>query len=536
MKSKSLLARARGTLVAGLVGALALAAAPALAQTVLNRGNGPAPASLDPALGSAVTESRITYDLYEGLFTFGPKGELAPAVARSWEISPDGLVYTFKLREDANWSDGTPVTAEDFVFSWRRMVDPKTASDYAYFLWPVKNAEAIGKGEKPLESMGVEAVDAKTLRVTLEQPTGYFLNSLQHRATFPVSKANYAAHGRGFVEAGKMVSNGAYMLVEHQPQTFVRVKRNPHYWDRANVKIDEVVFHASDSQDTELRRFRAGELHIVHQIPNAQVEWARANIPDSVRFHQVYATWYLGFNLTKEPWASNPKVREALTLAIDREVLAEKVTMAGEKPNFTLTPPGFAGYVNPVPAMAGMTQAERDARARKLLEEAGFGAGKPLAVEILHPTAESSRRIVVAIAGMWKQKLGVNVTLNNQEFRVQLQTAGDRTYPGLVWLGWLADFSDAYTFLKLFQSDIGRMNRTGYANPEYDRALAEANRMTDPKARLARLAEAEAMMLADLPLVPLLTGSYRTVVDPKVKGFNENPSGFNLSRYMELTP
>ncbi len=536
MKPVSLLSRARTVAIAGLVAALSLAASPALAQSVLHRGNGPAPASLDPALGSAVTESRITYDLYEGLFTFGPKGELAPAVAKSWEISPDGVVYTFKLREDANWSDGTPVTAEDFVFSWRRMVDPKTASDYAYFLWPVKNAEAIGKGEMPTDALGTEAVDAKTLRVTLERPTGYFLNSLQHRATFPISKANYEAHGRAFVEAGKMVSNGAYLLAEHQPQTFVRLKRNPHYWDRANVRIDEVLHHASDSQDTELRRFRAGELHLVHQIPNAQVEWARKNIPESVRFHTVNATWYLGFNLTREPWASDAKVREALTLAIDRDVLADKVAMAGEKANYTLTPPGFAGYRNPQPAMATMTQAERDARAKKLLEEAGYGPGNPLRFEVLHPTSEASRRLVVAIAGMWKQKLGVDVTLNNQEFRVQLQTAGDRTYPGLVWLGWLADFSDAYTFLKLFQSDIGRMNRTGYANPAYDKALADANMMTDPEARLAKLAEAEAMLLADLPFVPLLTGSYRTVVNPKVKGFNENPSGFNLTRYMELTP
>lgn len=531
-----ILLRLRQAILACLVGAAAATATPALSQSVLHRGNGPAPASLDPALGSAITESRITYDLYEGLFTFGPKGELAPAVAESWEISPDGLVYTFKLRQDANWSDGTPVTADDFVFSWRRMVDPATASDYGYFLWPVKNGEAISKGQMPTTALGVEAADAKTLRVTLERPTGYFLNSLQHRATFPVSRANYEKFGRAFVEPGNMVSNGAYMLAEHQPQTFVRVVRNPHYWDRANVKIDQVVFHASDSQDTELRRFRAGELHLVSQIPNAQVEWARRNIPESVRFHQVYVTWYLGFNMTREPWASNPKVREALALAIDRQVLVDKVTMAGEVPNFTLTPPGFAGYRNPVPAMAEMTQEQRDQRARALLAEAGYGSSNPLRIEILHPTMESSRRIVVAIAGMWKQKLGVDAVLNNQEFRVQLQTSGDRTYPGVSFLGWLADFGDAYTFLKLLQSDIGKMNRTGYTDPAYDRMLAEANAMMDPEARMARMAEAESLMLADLPLIPLITGSQRTVVSPKVKGFIENPSGFQLSRYMELTP
>ncbi|MFC7333679.1 peptide ABC transporter substrate-binding protein [Rhodocista pekingensis] len=526
---------------AGLALTLVLAGAlgqPAAAEVVLNRGNGPEPSSMDPQLGTTVTEGRIMYDLFEGLFTIGINGEPVPAVADSWEISPDGLVYTFRLRRDAKWSDGTPVTAEDFAFSWRRLLDPALASQYAYFLWPVKNAEAINKGEMPGEALGVEAVDPYTFRVTLERPTGYFLASLMHRITHPVQKANVERDGKSFMQPGKLVSNGAYQLVDYKPQSYVKVVKNPHYHDADQVKIDTVYFHHSDSQDTELRRFRAGELDAVMQIPYTQVDWVRQNMPEVETFYPVFSIWYLGFNMTKEPWASNAKLREALYLAIDREALVERITRAGEQASYSFVPAGTSGYRPPLPEAAALTQAQRDERARRLLKEAGYGpGGKPLPeLEILHATSESSRRVMVAVAGMWKQKLNVDTRLNNQEFKVQLQTAADKNYVGLTHLGWIGDYPDAYTFLKLMRSDIGRMNRTGYASADFDRLLDEANLILDPERRAARMAEAEAVLLADLPVIPLFTGSYRTVVSPKVQGWTPNPMGFQLTRYLSIKP
>ncbi|MFV3075261.1 peptide ABC transporter substrate-binding protein [Niveispirillum fermenti] len=510
--------------------------APAAAEMVLNRGNQAEPTSLDPHKGTDVQSARIGYDLYEGLLTFGPDGEVVPGAAEKWAISDDGLTYTFTLRADGRWSDGTPVTADDFVFSWRRLVDPRTASDYAYFLWPVKNGEAISNGQKEPGTLGVEAVDARTLKVTLERPTGYFLGSLVHRMTYPISKANAEKFGSNFLRPGNLVSNGAYQLVEYRPQAYVKAVKNPHFREAASVKIDTVIFHHTDSPETELRRFRAGELDIVQMAPVTQIDWLRQNMPDAMRFYPVLGTQYAAVNMTKEPLASNPALRRALSLAVDRDIIVERITKSGDIPAFTLTAPGVKGYTLPVANMSDTTQAARDAEARRLLAEAGYGpGGKPLVVEILHNTSESTRKIAVAVASMWQQKLGARVTLNNQEWKVLLQNAGEKSYANTVMLGWIADFADPYTFLKLFLSDVGKMNRAGYASAEYDAKLAEANLSTDPARRMALLAEAEAIMLADAPMIPIFHQAYRNLVSPRVKGWLESPMGVQPTRYLEVT-
>lgn len=511
-------------------------AAPAAAQTTFNRGNGPEPSSLDPHIGTDVQSSRIGYDLFEGLLTFAPDGKAIPGAAESWTISPDGLVYTFTLRADGRWSDGTPVTADDFVFAWRRLVDPATGSQYAYFLWPVKNGEAISAGKAPVDSLGVEAVDARTLRVTLEEPTGYFLSSLIHRITYPVSKASFEKLGKEAIRPGNLVSNGAYVLAEHVPQTSVRLTRNPHFREADSVKIDTVVYWHSDSPETEFRRFRAGELDVLNAAPVTQVEWIEQNMPETRVFHPALGTAYLILNMTKEPWKSNPQLRRALNLAIDRQAIVEKITRSGERPTFTFVPEGMIdGYRPPLPAEAAMTQAERDGLARKLLAEAGYGpGGKPLEIEIMHPTSESTRRIVVGIAAMWQSKLGAKVTLNNQEWKVVLQNAAEKSYTGAVPLIWIGDFPDPYTFLKILRGDVGRMNRSGYASAAFDRLMDEATALTDPEARAAKMAEAEAVMLADSPIIPIYNNTWRNVVSPRVKGWTVHPMGVQLSRYVTV--
>ena len=522
--------------VAAVVSLFPAMAGPVRAEMVLNRGNQAEPTSLDPLKGTDVQSARICYDLFEGLLAVGPDGNPVAGVAEKWEISADGLTYLFTLRPDAKWSDGTDVTADDFVFSWRRLVNPKTASDYAFFLWPVKNGEAISNGKLAPDTLGVTAVNAHLLKVTLEQPAGYFLSSLLHRVTYPVSKANVERFGPDFVKPGNLVSNGAYKLTEYMPQTFVKVIRNPFFHDAKMVKVDTVIFHHTDSPETELRRFRAGELDTVQMAPITQVDWLRQNLPETMKFYPVLGTRYLAVNMTKEPLASDLRLRRALSLAVDRDILVNKITKSGDIPAYTLTAPGIPGYPVPDVNMASATQAERDATAKKLLAEAGYGpGGKKLSVEILHNTDESLRKVVVAVAAMWQSKLGVNVTLNNQEWKVLLQNAGEKSYPGTVLLGWVADFPDPYTFLKLFLSDIGKMNRAGYDSKIFDTDLREANRITDPGKRLAMMSQAEAVMLADTPVIPLFYTSYRNLVHNNVKGWLGNPIGIQPSRYIEIT-
>ncbi|QJE72099.1 peptide ABC transporter substrate-binding protein [Aerophototrophica crusticola] len=515
--------------------AATLTAAPAFAEMVLNRGNQAEPSSLDPHKGTDMQSARIGYDLFEGLLTFAPDGKAIPGVAERWEISADGLTYTFFLRKDAKWSDGTPVTAEDFVFSWRRLVDPKTASDYAYFLWPVKNGEAISNGKAPLDSMGVVAKDPHTLVVTLERPTGYFLSSLIHRMTYPVSKANVEKFGPDFVKPGNMVSNGAYRMVEAVPQAYVKAVKNPHFREASTVKIDTVLYHHTDSQETELRRFRAGELDTLQMAPVTQIDWLKQNMPDVMEFYPVLGIRYLGVNMVKGPLANEPKVRLALALAVDRETLTEKVTKAGEPPKMTFIPDGIPGYQSPDLPFLKMTQAERDAMAKKLVAEAGYGpGGKPLAFEIMHATNESTRKTMVAIASMWQQKLGAKVSLNNQEWKVVLQKAGEKDYNGLVELGWIGDFPDPYTFMKLFLGSVGKMNRSGYKNADYDALLDKANATVDPAERLKLMAQAEAMLLQDAPLVVQFHATYRNLVHKHVKGWFESPMGVQPTRYLSI--
>ncbi|HYC03674.1 MAG TPA: peptide ABC transporter substrate-binding protein [Azospirillaceae bacterium] len=511
-------------------------AGPAAAQTVLNRGNGPEPNTLDPHLATLKPESNILNDLFESMISLTPDGEVKPGLAESWSYSPDGLTLTFKLRPGMVWSDGTPITADDVVFSWRRLLDPATMSSYAYMAWPIKNGEAINKGqEKDLTKLGVQAVDPLTVRVTMERPTGYFLASLQHRSMTIISKANVEKHGRAFVEPGKMVSSNAYVLAEYRPQAFVRVVKNPRFREAANVKIDTVVFHHSDSRDTELRRFRAGELDVVDTAPVSQLGWLRQNMKDELLVYPVFSTTYLSVNMTKEPWKSNPKLREALALGIDRDILVEKVMQGGERPAWGFVPGGLKGFTPYKPEFASMTQVQRTERARQLLKEAGYGpGGKPLPLEVLLSTNENSKRIMVAVAGMWKQNLGLDTVQNNQEFKVMIDTASERAYPGLVLLQWIGDYPDPTTFLKLLRSDVGKQNRSGYVNPAFDAALEKANAELDPVRHYALMGEAEKVAMADWPVIPLFNNTYKQLVSTKVKGWTPSLLGDNPSRYLAI--
>jgi len=507
------------------------------ADTVLHRGNGMEPETLDPHKSSGQAESYIEYDLFEGLLVPDGGDGYIPGAAERWEVSPDGLVYTFHLRPNGKWSDGTPVTAHDFVFSWRRVVDPATQSRYAHFLWPVKNAEEITNGKMPPDQLGVRAVDDYTFEVVLRSPAPYFLAMQHHHATYPLSQTNVTKFGADFIKPGNLVSNGAYKLAEAVPQSHVKLVKNPHFHDAANVQIDTVMYYPTENLESELKRFRSGELHITYEIPVSQIGWIRANMAGQMRLAPQFANYFFAPNMTKEPWKSNKDLRLAVNLAIDRAAIAEKIMQRGEKPIFSFVPPGTANYTPQEPDYASWTQAERDAKAKELIRKAGYGpGGKPLHLEILYNTHDNHRKVSIAVASMLQQKLGVKVTLNNQEWKVFLATRNEKSFKDITRHGWIGDYNDANNFLELLRGDVGKINPAGYANPEFDRLMAEANVTADPAKRRELMQQAERVMLADVPVFPIYSYVSRHMVSDKVLNWKDNLLDQHPSRFLALKP
>jgi len=519
--------------LAAIAGAFALAATGAQAETVLHRGNGAEPETLDHHKSTGVTEANIIYDLQEGLLVFSPNGEPAPGAAESWDISDDGKVYTFHLRADAKWSNGDDVTAEDFVYSLRRAVDPATASDYAPVLGPIMNAEAIIAGEMPTDQLGAEAVDAKTLKVSLKASTPYFLGLMVHHISWPVHKATVEKFGADWTKPGNMVSDGPYMLAEWVPQSKIVLKKNPYFHDAANVKIDTVIYYPTEDIGEEFKRFRAGELDMTYSVPTDQVKWAEKNMPNEYKNSPYFGTYYYVINLTREPLASNVNLRKALALSIDRDLLVNKITQGGEQPAYEWVPPGVPGYEQQPVDFASMTQKERNELAKKLYAEAGYSVDNPLKVQVLHNTSERHRKIAIAIASMWKKTLGVDMTLTNQEWKVYLDSRDKKDFQ-VARAAWIGDYMDASNFLDLFVSSAGERNDAGYNNAKFDELLNAASVNPDPAARQKQLEEAERIFLTDLPIIPIYHYRNLNMISTKVKGWVPNVMGFNLTRYLSL--
>jgi oligopeptide transport system substrate-binding protein len=391
---------------------------PAVAETVLRIANLAELESLDPHKATTNSQIHVTRNLFEGLVVLDPKGNVAPGVAESWSVSEDGLSYRFKLRANARWSNGDPLTAGDFVFSFRRVEDPKTVSREAEVLYPINNAEEVNNGKLDVTALDVTAPDERTLEITLKSPTPYFLQVLVLEQAMPVHEKTVRL-GEDWAKPGRMVSNGAYMLDDWKLSSHVRIIKNPHYWNAGKVAIDAVVFDPTDNLATVLKRYRAGEFDIVYEnLPNDQIGWLRQNMPKELRIAPFAKIDYYVFNTTKPPF-NDQRVRQALAMAIDREVLVEKIIGAGDLPAYGWIPDGIANYISQKVNWARMSQADRDAAAIKLMTEAGYGPTKPVNMRVAYPTSENRKRIAVAIAAMWK-KLGVNVELANAEQQVHI--------------------------------------------------------------------------------------------------------------------
>ncbi|NKI33844.1 peptide ABC transporter substrate-binding protein [Wenzhouxiangella sp. XN79A] len=502
-------------------------------RQVLQRGNGEEPQTLDPHRAEGVPTANLLRDLFEGLATTAADGRIVPGAAGRWDVSRDGMTYTFYLRDDGRWSNGDPLTAADFVFSFRRSVDPATAASYGRMLAPIQNARSILAGELPVEALGVEALNDRTVQIRLDDPTPYFLGLLTHASTYPVHRPSLEAHGDDFVRAGNLVSNGAYRLVDWVPRSRIVLERNPDYHGADEVIIERVTFYPIEDENTEFQRFRAGDLDWTDQVPANQFRWLNQNLAPALSVSPWFGTYFFGFNLTRPPFEDNLPLRRALNLAVDRTILTEKVTQFGEIPTFHLVPDGLPDYDPPVPDAAEWTQDEREERARALYDEAGFDDDNPLEVELRYNSSENHRKIAVAIAAMWKQVLGVRTRLVNEEFRVFLQNRQMRRRTEVFRAGWIGDYQDAFTFLELFHSEH-RRNDVGYANPRYDRLLEQIAEERIPARRRNLMVEAERMLLADQVVLPVYTYVTKRLVNPLLKGWEENVMDFHPTQHMYL--
>jgi oligopeptide transport system substrate-binding protein len=505
----------------------------AIDVTTLRRGNGPEPDSLDPQRARTDSSLNVIRDLFEGLTAVGGDGKPVAAAAESWTVSADGREYRFRLREGLRWSNGDPLVAGDFVVGMRRLVDPATASQYAQILEPVVNAAAIVRGERPPSELGVVAPDARTVIVRLVNPAPYLLGLMAHPSTSPAHSPSLATHGERFAQPGRLVGNGAFVLEEWVVGSHIGVRRNPNYWNDPRTRLDRVRFFHTNDPSTEFRQYRAGQLDVTYVVPAEQFAWIQENLATELHISPQLSTYYYGFNLSRPPFKDQPGLRRALSLVIDRERLTSAVTGLGEVPAYGWVPQGVSGYTPQQFDYAPLSYDERIREARALYQAAGYSDERPLEVEIRYNTGEAHNRIAVAIAAMWKEALGVKTSLYAEEFRALLASIQARTETEIFRSSWIGDFDDAYSFAQLLQSDFG-INLTGYSNPRYDALLAEAVVQADTARRRALLEEAERLMLADHPLLPIYFYVSKHLIKPHVHGWSDNVVNIQYSRSLSL--
>jgi oligopeptide transport system substrate-binding protein len=509
-----------------------------LRTQTLHLGNGAEPADLDPQVSTVFTDYLILISLFEGLTIIDEATSLAaPGVAERWNISPDGLTYTFHLRENGRWSNGDPVTAQDFATSYQRILSPPSsagpglASEYAYMLYPVKNAEAFNTGKlADFSQVGFRVVNPRTLEITLERPTPYLLALVAHQAWFPIHPPTILKFGkldeRGtrWTQPGNLVGNGPYTLKEWQPNARIVVAKSETYWDAAATKLRSVVFYPNENIATDEKNFRAGQLHITYDLLPEKIPTYRKHSPSPLRVDPLLETLFIRFNTTKPPF-DNKKVRQALARALDREIICRVLLSGSRQPAHFFTPPNTAGYTAAarVPSDFGA--------ARKLLAEAGFPGGKGFPpVEIQMNTDGINKKVFEAVQEMWRHELGINVRLTNNDFRVYLDAQRTLSYQ-ISRSRWVGDYNDPTTYLDMFVTG-GTNNQTGWSNTEYDRLIQDASRTLDQTVRFDLLQKAETILLDEAPIAPVFFGTRTFLIHPSVKGWV--PSLLGIHRYQKV--
>ncbi len=504
---------------------------------IFHVGNGAEVQSLDPHLAGGAVDHNVLCTLFEGLITLDEETmQPRPGAAERWELSANGLTYTFHLRPGAQWSNGDPLTSRDFLYSFRRALTPTLGSEYKDAIFPVKNAEAFAKGKlKDFSAVGFRAPNATTLEITLERPTAYFLTVLRANVCFPVHAASVERGGAPFddrttkwTRTGPLVGNGPFRLREWKDHQHLAVEKNPHYWDAAKVRLNAIYFYPSESTQSQELAFRAGQLHTTWDVPLSKVDAYRKDSPALLRVEPYIESYFFRFN-TKHPLFSDVRLRRALSLAIDREAIVKNILRGGQTPATALTPTGLAGYTPPAAVTHDL------ASARKLLAEAGYPGGKGFPpVELTTISSEINQRLAEAVQQMWRRDLGLDIAITQKEFKVLLDAFDTLDY-AIARGRWIGEYPDPLTYLSIFTTGNG-VNGTGFADPAYDALIATAAREPTPAARLAALQSAETYLMEQMPIAPLYWGSRTTLVAPSVHGWKNSPLGFHNYKDVWLEP
>ncbi|WP_345829640.1 peptide ABC transporter substrate-binding protein [Pantoea sp. BRR-3P] len=487
------------------------------------------PASLDPMKAVGLPEIQVMRDLFEGLTNQDAHGKIVPGVAQSWS-SNDNKTWIFTLRKEARWSNGEPVTAQDFVYSWQRLVEPKNSSPFAWFaaLSGIENAEAITKGQMSADKLGVTATDATHLKVTLSRPVPWFPSMVANAATYPVSQKVLEKEGDSWTSPGKLVGNGAYQLQERVVNEKIVLVRNSHYWDDKESVLTKVTFLPINEESSATKRYRANDIDITESFPKNMYALLRKELPGQVYTPDQLGTYYYAFNTEKGPTA-DVRVRKALSWSIDRRIIAEKVLGTGEKPAWHFTPDVTAGFTPQQSYLQQHSQQELNAQAKALLTAAGYGPGKPLHLTLLYNTSESHQKIAIAVASMWKKNLGVDVTLQNQEWKTYIDSRNSGSFD-VIRASWVGDYNEPSTFLSLLTSTHSG-NIARFHSGDYDAVLTKASRETSVAARNADYNKAEQIIADQAPIAPIYQYTNGRLIKPWVKGYPiTNPEDVAYSR------
>lgn len=498
-------------------------------EVCLAYGNVSEPATLDTHKSTGTWEDRILSDAFMGLTQDAQDGSTIPGMAERWETSADGLTWRFYLR-DATWSDGVPVTADDFVFSLRRILNPETASEYASLLYFIKGAQPVNEGSAAPETLGVRAVAPKVLEIQLEHPAPYILELAKHSTMLPVPKHVVEAKGDAWVRDFPLVSNGAYTIQEWRLGDYVLSRKNPRFFEADQVCVDQIRYYPTPDAITAERRVRAGELDLNRDVQSNRISRLREEIPGYVHTYTYLGVAYLAFNTNIEAF-KDVRVRRALNMAIDRQFITQKLLRGGQEPAYTFVPPGVANYSSPpAPEWSTWPLERRQAEARRLLAEAGYGPQNPLRFAIKHRNSADPMLFMPAVQADWKE-IGVEVALNQNEGQIAYAAYRVRDFE-VADAAWIADFNDAMSFLYLQNSSTGPQNYGDYRNPRFDALLAQADNEPDPETRAGYMREAERIMLEDAPVAPVYFYVSKSLVSPKVTGWIDNIVDHQRTRYL----
>lgn len=498
----------------------------------LVRNNGSEPASLDPHNVESNVEFNLISDMFDGLVAVKPDGSIEPRLAASWE-NKGNTVWTFHLRPGITWSDGSAITAQDVVWSWQRLVSPQTASPYASYLgnMHVANAVDIAQGNKDPATLGVKALDDTTLEITLTQPTAAFLAMLAHPSLVPLDKVLIGRFGDKWTRPEHIVSSGAYKLSQWVVNERIVAERNPHYWDDRHTVINKVTYLPISSESADVNRYKAGEIDIVYSVPVNQFAQLKKTMGDELHVSPQLSTYYYQFNTTRAPF-NDPRVRRALNMALDKDIIAQKVMGQGQRAAWVISQPEIGGVQLHAPEYASWPLDKRIAEAKKLLTEAGYGPDHPLSLNLLYNTFETHQRIAIAASSMWKKNLGVEVKLQNQEWKTMLDTMHTGNFD-IVRYAWIADYDDASSFLNIFRTGDSE-NTTGYSSPAFDEAMHNAAKASSLEERGKDYQQAEDMLGEDVPAIPIYHYVRTHLVKPWVGGFAPDNRGNYYTKDMYI--